>query len=142
MTDSPRIRARITHDPISLDELVDWVADRRAGAVVTFTGTTRDVESLHYEAYEEMAAQSLERIAAEVAAAHGAIALAVDHRLGDVPLTQPSVAIAVSSGHRPEAFAAARACIDRIKAEVPIWKKEVDGDSAQWVEGTPVETPR
>ena len=64
-------------------------------------------------------------------------AAAVEHRVGEVPLSEPSVAVAASAPHRGEAFAGAREIIDRVKAEAPIWKKEVEGDEERWVEGTP-----
>ncbi len=63
--------------------------------------------------------------------------MAVEHRVGDVPLSEPSVIVAASSPHRGEAFAGAREVIDRVKAEAPIWKKEVEGGEERWVEGTP-----
>ena len=66
----------------------------------------------------------------------GALAIAAEHRIGTVPLGEPSVIVAASSAHRPEAFEAARAAIDRIKAEAPIWKAEVEGGESRWVEGT------
>jgi molybdopterin synthase catalytic subunit len=62
--------------------------------------------------------------------------VAVEHRVGTVPLSEPSVIVAASAPHRGEAFAGARAVIDRVKAEAPIWKKEVDGEDERWVEGT------
>ena len=61
---------------------------------------------------------------------------AVEHRIGDVPLSEPSVIVAVSAPHRGEAFAGAREIIDRVKAEAPIWKKEIEGDDERWVRGT------
>lgn len=139
---TPRVHAEVTDSAPSLDAVASLVADPRAGAVVTFTGATRDVERLQYEGYAEMAQEVLEAIVGEVARAHGAIAVAAVHRLGDVPLGEASVVVAASAAHRPQAFSAAREAIDRIKAEVPIWKKEVDGDHAEWVEGTPVREPR
>ena len=63
--------------------------------------------------------------------------MAVEHRVGDVPLSEPSVIVAASSPHRGEAFTGAREVIDRVKAEAPIWKKEVEGGEERWVEGTP-----
>ncbi|HYN51146.1 MAG TPA: molybdenum cofactor biosynthesis protein MoaE, partial [Thermoleophilaceae bacterium] len=61
---------------------------------------------------------------------------AVEHRVGDVPLSEPSVIVAVSAPHRGEAFAGAREIIDRVKADAPIWKKEIDGAEGRWVDGT------
>jgi molybdopterin synthase catalytic subunit len=129
--------ARVTGDPLSLDALVALVRDPRAGAVVTFAGVTREVERLEYEAYAEMAEERIARIVEEAVAAHGLCAAAAEHRVGAVALGEPSVLVAVSAPHRPEAFAGARAIIDRVKAEAPIWKREVEGEDARWVEGTP-----
>lgn len=127
--------ARVSREPLSLDALVRRVRDPRAGAVVTFEGVTRDVERLEYEAYVEMAEERIAAIVAAAVAEHRLCAAAAEHRVGDVPLSEPSVAVAVSAAHRAEAFAGARAIIDRIKAEAPIWKKEVEGDEGRWVEG-------
>ncbi len=107
-----------------------------AGAVVTFQGVTRDVDLLEYEAYAEMAEERMAAIVADAVRRHGLCAAAVEHRVGDVPLSEPSVVVAASSPHRGEAFAGAREIIDRLKAEAPIWKKEVDGGEGRWVEGT------
>jgi molybdopterin synthase catalytic subunit len=127
---------RITSEPLSLDSLVTRVRDPRAGAVVTFEGVTREVEKLEYEAYVEMAEEKMAAIVAEAVERHGLCAAAAEHRVGDVPLSEPSVAVAVSAPHRGEAFAGAREIIDRLKAEAPIWKKEVEGGEGRWVEGT------
>jgi molybdopterin synthase catalytic subunit len=128
-------------EPIDPSELMRLVGDPAAGAIVTFTGTTREVESLDYEAYLEMATERIGRICEEVAAGHSLTAIAAAHRTGTVALGEPSVVVAVSAPHRPEAFAGAREAIDRIKAEAPIWKVEVDGADRRRVEGTlpPVE---
>ncbi len=123
---------RVTGEPLSLDVLVALVADGRAGAIVTFAGTTRDVDFLDYEAYTEMATAELERIVTEVASRHRVCAVAAEHRVGRVARGEASVLVAASSPHRPEAFAAARELIDEIKARAPIWKRE----SGEWVEGT------
>ncbi len=129
------LHARVTAEPLSVDALAAAVRDPRAGAVVTFSGVTRSVGSLEYEAYVEMAE---ERIAAIVLAAierHGLCAAAAEHRIGTVPLAEPSVIVAASAPHRGEAFAGARELIDRIKDEAPIWKKEIEGASGRWVPG-------
>ena len=84
-----------------------------------------------------------ERIAAIVAEAidrHGLEAAAAEHRVGTVPLGEASVLVAASAAHREEAFAGAREIIDRIKAEAPIWKKEVEAGGERWVEGSPPAT--
>ena len=129
------VHAAVRAEPLSLDGVTARVRDPRAGAVVTFQGVTRDVERLEYEAYAEMAEPRMEAIAAEALERHGLCAVAVEHRVGDVPLSAPSVIVAASSAHRGEAFAGAREVIDRVKAEAPIWKKEVEGGDERWVEG-------
>ena len=126
---------RVTEEPLSLGALAERVRDPRAGAVVTFQGITREVELLRYEAYVEMAEERLAAIAGEVLERHDLCAAAVEHRIGEVPLSEPSVAVAVSAPHRAEAFAGARAMIDRVKDEAPIWKQEVEGGERRWVEG-------
>src|SRR3954463_10045996 len=127
--------AKVTGNEISVDTLVRRVSDARAGAVVTFQGVTREVETLEYEAYVEMAEEKIAAIVAAAVEAHGLCAAAAEHRIGAVPLSEPSVIVAASSPHRGEAFAGAREIIDRIKAEAPIWKQEVEGDERRWVEG-------
>jgi molybdopterin converting factor subunit 1 len=123
---------RITSEPLSLEALRERVRDPRAGAIVTFEGVTREVEQLEYEAYAEMAQGQIAEIVAAAVARHGLCAAAAEHRVGVVPLSEPSVAIAVSAPHRAEAFAAAREIIDQVKALAPIWKKE----EGEWVRGT------
>ena len=128
--------ARVTTDALSVDDLIARVRDPRAGAVVTFQGVTREVDRLEYEAYAEMAKPRIEAILRDAIERHGLCAAAAEHRVGTVPLTEASVLVAVSAPHRGEAFAGARGVIDRIKAEAPIWKKEVAGGEGRWVEGT------
>jgi molybdopterin synthase catalytic subunit/molybdopterin converting factor small subunit len=129
-------RVRVTGDGLDVAAVAAAVRDPRAGAVVVFEGVTRDVDELDYEAYEEMAEPKLSAIAQEEAERHGLCAVAVEHRTGTVPLGEPSVIVAASAAHRGEAFAGARAVIDRVKAEAPIWKVEVDGADRRRVEGT------
>ena len=82
-------------------------------------------------------------IATEAVERHGLCAAAVEHRVGEVPLSEPSVIVAVSAPHRGEAFAGAREIIDRVKAEAPIWKKEIEGGEGRWVDGAaPTPPPR
>ena len=130
------VHARVTDEPLSLDALAARVRDPRAGAVVTFSGVTREVELLQYEAYTEMAEEKIAAILSDAVERHGLCAAAAEHRVGDVPLSEPSVIVAVSAPHRGEAFAGGREVIDRLKAEAPIWKKEVEGGEGRWVEGT------
>ena len=123
--------ARVTEEPLSVDRLVGLVADPRAGAVVTFLGVTREVDELQYEAYGPMAQREIERIVQTAIERHGLCAAAAEHRVGTVPLSQPSVAIAVSAPHREAAFEGGREIIDEIKARAPIWKRE----QGEWVAG-------
>jgi molybdopterin synthase catalytic subunit/molybdopterin converting factor small subunit len=111
-------------EPLSLDDLVARVRDPRAGAVVTFSGVTREVHFLEYEAYAEMADEQIEVIVADAIERHGLCRAAADHRIGRVELGEPSVIVAASAPHRDAAFAGAREIIDEIKARVPIWKCE------------------
>lgn len=126
------VHVRITTEPLALDPLVERVRDPRAGAIVTFTGVTREVDRLDYEAYAEMAQAEIERIVAEAVERHGLCAAAAEHRIGTVALSEASVAIAASAPHRAEAFAGAREIIDRVKAQAPVFKRE----RGEWVPGT------
>jgi molybdopterin synthase catalytic subunit len=129
------VHARITREPLSLQHVSRLVAHPAAGAIVTFQGATREVEKLDYEAYTEMAERRMREILGECLHAHGLQAIAAEHRVGPVPLGETSVIVAVSAAHREAAFAGAREAIDRIKAEAPIWKRELQGGDARWVEG-------
>jgi molybdopterin converting factor subunit 1 len=133
----PRVHVRVTAEPLSADRLNQLVATPHTGAIVTFQGTTRDVERLDYEAYEPMAEEKIAAILTEVLARHEIEGVAAEHRTGAVPRGEPSVIVAIAAAHRGPAFAAAREAIDRIKAEAPIWKREVEGERAEWVEGSP-----
>lgn len=124
--------ARVTDEPLTLDPLIERVRDPRAGAVVTFSGVTREVPQLDYEAYVEMAERKLAQIVEAAVERHGLCAAAAEHRIGVVPLSDPSVTVAASAPHRGEAFAGAREIIDEIKAQAPIWKKE----EGEWKAGT------
>jgi MoaE-MoaD fusion protein len=126
------MHVRVTTAPLSLDPLFELVRDPRAGAVVSFLGVTREVDQLDYEAYEPMAQRKIAKIVAAASDRHGLCAAAAEHRVGVVPLSEPSVAVVVSAPHRDEAFAGAREIIDEIKAQAPIWKKE----EGEWVQGT------
>ncbi len=133
-----RVHVAVGEQAPSVERLAALVADPRAGAIVTFQGVTREVSRLEYEAYPEMAREQIAAILADCIATHGLCAAAAEHRVGAVPLSEPSVVVAVSAPHRDEAFAGAREAIDRIKAEAPIWKVEVSADgSERRVAGTP-----
>eukprot|EP00929_Paragymnodinium_shiwhaense_P102700 TRINITY_DN65915_c0_g1_i1.p1 TRINITY_DN65915_c0_g1~~TRINITY_DN65915_c0_g1_i1.p1 ORF type:complete len:168 (-),score=30.46 TRINITY_DN65915_c0_g1_i1:273-776(-) len=131
----------ITHDTLSLDDMVKRVGDTGCGAVTTFLGTTRDnfngkeVVRLEYEAYEPMALKEMKKICDRVltdSRFSGVRRIACAHRLGLVPQGESSVVIAVGSEHRPEGFDACRFLIDELKAVVPIWKKEIYADGSSW----------
>jgi len=127
-----QVHARVTEDPISADSLIERVRDPRAGAIVTFHGITREVPALSYEAYTAMAERKMAEIVSAAIEGHGLCSAAAEHRVGTVPLSEPSVMVAASAPHRDAAFAGAREIIDEIKANVPIWKKE----EGEWVRGT------
>ncbi len=139
------VHAGVTDEPLSLERLSRLVSRPAAGAIVSFQGTTREVTRLEYEAYREMAEERIRAILHDCLDRHGLEAVAAEHRVGPVALGESSVIVAVSAAHRAEAFAGARQAIDRIKAEVPIWKREVvataDGERGRWVEGTPPPSP-
>ena len=133
----PRLHARLTAEPLSTDAAHRFCADPAAGAVVVFTGCVRNhaegraVGALHYEAYEERAQCQLDDLAAELARRHpAALAVWLEHRTGTLAVGEPSVVVGVGTGHRGEAFAAARDGIDTLKATVAIWKQE------HWRDGT------
>ena len=125
------LHVHIGEEPLALDPLIQRVRDPRAGAVVTFLGVTREVAELKYEAYTEMARVQIAEIVQRAIERHGLCAAAAEHRVGTVPLSEPSVAVAASAPHRDAAFAGAREIIDEIKARAPIWKKE----EGEWVQG-------
>ncbi|MEZ5098711.1 MAG: molybdenum cofactor biosynthesis protein MoaE [Thermoleophilia bacterium] len=130
---------RLTDQPLDLNAVVAEVADERAGAIATFTGTTRVqsrgrvVEYLDYEAYEGMAEQELERIATELLARYELCKVAIHHRIGRVGIGETSVVIAVSGPHRADTLAACRDAIDTLKETVPLWKKEVYEGGEEWI---------
>jgi molybdopterin synthase catalytic subunit len=130
---------RLSAKPLSLEAVVAEVADERAGAIATFTGTTRrqsrgrDVVHLDYEAYEGMAEQVMAQIAAELESRYSLCSVAIHHRVGRVGIGDTSVVIAVSAPHRADALAACRDAIDTLKERVPLWKKEVYEGGEEWI---------
>jgi molybdopterin synthase catalytic subunit len=124
--------------PLRLEEVVEAVAGEGLGGLVTFTGLVRGVshgrrvERLEYEAYQSMAEPSLARIGEEVGARHGC-RLAVVHRVGVLRPGEAAVVIACAAPHRAEAFRGCEEMLERLKREVPIWKREVFADGAEWV---------
>jgi molybdopterin converting factor subunit 1 len=130
---------RLSEEPLSLDEAVREVASDDAGAIATFTGTTRarsrgrEVVRLEYEAYEGMAEAEMERIAVGLQQRHSLIGIAIHHRVGVVGIGETSVVIAVSSAHRADALKACAEAIDTLKGTVPLWKKEIYVGGEEWV---------
>ena len=129
----------LSEEPLSLDRVVDEVRDQEAGAIATFTGTTRiqsrgrTVTHLDYEAYEGMAERVMAEIAEGLQARYELSAVAIHHRVGRVGIGETSVVIAVSAPHRQVALAACKDAIDELKERVPLWKKEVYSDGEEWI---------
>lgn len=130
----------LTSEPIDYHQLTEDVRNDNAGAVVLFLGTVREMTAgrqtvaLDYEAFPEMARAKMEQLEAEARDQWPVTEAGIIHRLGHLELGDISVAVAVSCPHRKDAFDAGRFLIDRLKEEVPIWKKEnwADG-STEWV---------
>jgi MoaE-MoaD fusion protein len=129
---------RVSDEPLDAARITDLVRRPGAGAVVTFEGTVRDVDFLDYEAYREMAEERMAAIVSESIERYGLEAAAAEHRVGRVALGEPGVVVAAAAAHREEAFAGAREIIDAIKAQAPIWKRELKGSEARWVSGDAV----
>jgi molybdopterin synthase catalytic subunit len=137
-----RISTEVRATALSVDECLRAVADPAAGGITVFIGTVRDedsdreVERLEYAAHPSAEAE-LERVTRAVAAEVPVIALAAQHRVGNLEIGDLAVVVAASAAHRGEAFAACRRLIDDLKATVPIWKHQVFGDGdSEWV-GSP-----
>lgn len=134
---APR-RFAVVDRPLELAEVLEAVASPGLGGIVTFTGTVRDetrgrrVVRLEYEAYRGMAEKKLAEIGAAVAAEHG-VEVAIVHRVGVLAPGDAAVVIACAAPHRTAAFRACEACIERLKKDVPIWKREVFEDGSEWV---------
>ena len=130
---------RLVREPIDLVAL--QATTPSDGALCLFVGVVRNenqgrvVLRLEYEAYEEMALPLMEEIAAETRSLYPVTDVRLVHRLGRLEIGEASVAVAVSSPHRAEAFAACRFAIDTLKAKVPIWKKEIYADGSDWLDG-------
>jgi molybdopterin synthase catalytic subunit len=131
---------KITTEPLSVQALNDLVKRASDGAVVTFDGIVRDnfdgrpVRALEYEAYAEMAEKKMAEIGTEVQRKFDVGEIAMMHRLGHLEIGESSIVIAVAAPHRHAAFEACAYAMDRVKEDVPVWKKEffADGD-AHWV---------
>ncbi len=139
--DSRTRGAFITKKQIDLNALYNHVAFPGAGAIITFSGVVRDnahgksVKHLEYEAYGEMAEATMRDIIAEIKSRWQDARVAMAHRIGRLEIGEASLVITVSAPHRPEAYAASRYAIERVKAILPVWKKEFATDGEHWVEG-------
>jgi molybdopterin synthase catalytic subunit len=133
----------LTTEELPIAAIYEWAVRPDCGAVVLFSGTVRDhadgrtdVTSLEYEAYEDAVIPSFEKIASETRVRFpDARRIAILHRTGTLALGESSVVVAVSSGHRPVAFDAARFAIDALKESAPIWKKENWSGGSDWGTG-------
>jgi molybdopterin synthase catalytic subunit len=138
----------VTREPIDAAGLLRHVRSDADGAVLLFAGVVRNhhegrsVEALAYEAYEEMAVGKMEMICQEVGARFEVGELAVAHRVGDLAIGDISVVIAVAAPHRDAAYKASREIIERVKTEVPIWKRERYSDGGEvWLDGAVPDVP-
>jgi molybdopterin synthase catalytic subunit len=137
--DADARHVRLQDAPLSLDRVIAAVTSPGVGGIVTFTGCVRRhsrgtiVERLEYEAYGEMAMRELLRLCDEIEREIAGAKLAVEHRVGTLAIGDLAVVIAAGAPHRAQAFEACRAMIDRLKDRVPIWKKEIGEDGAEWV---------
>ena len=131
----------VTADELDPGRVVEHVRRDEAGAIALFYGIVRDhnrgrkVMHLEYDAYPEMATKVMQRIADEVKERFNIAETAIQHRTGRLEVGETSLLVAVSSAHRKEAFEACHALVDRLKEEVPIWKKEVFEGGEEWIEG-------
>ncbi len=138
--DGPIIVTGLQHEPLDVTTLVQAIRRPDCGGLVVFEGTARTrsegrtVLRLEYEAYERRALPQLRALAEEVAARFALGGVVAVHRVGTVEVCEPAVVVAAAAPHRRQAFAAAQQLIDRTKAEVAIWKKEVFAQGhASWV---------
>lgn len=132
--------AAISDTTLSLDAHAMAVADPRHGAISTFVGVVRnhdpsvdgEVTHLEYSAHPD-AGEIIDRIAGEVEITHG-VTIAVSHRIGMLAVGDPAIVVAAASAHRAEAFAACRDVVERVKTELPVWKREILADGSHtWV---------
>ncbi|QEF97236.1 Molybdopterin synthase catalytic subunit [Stieleria maiorica] len=139
------IDIRLVQTPIELSDWSSKIDDPDTGAHAWFAGVTRRktttkagrvriTQTLHYQAHESMALVQLQQLAEEAKRTYSLAAVVIVHRLGEVPLGQASVLVGCSSAHRRDAFAALPWIMDRLKADVPIWKRETFADdSTEWI---------
>ena len=134
---------KVGPERIDISALLAEVSRDASGAIVLFLGTVRDhsdgkegVTHLEYEVYAEVVEEKIAEIVEEASGKWPVLAVAVEHREGEVAVGEASVAVAVSSAHRADAFEAARFVIDELKARAPIWKKEFWPGGAEWSRGS------
>jgi molybdopterin synthase catalytic subunit len=133
---------RICDEELDPIRVLDAVRDPACGAVASFLGTVRnrsdgkEVLGLEYEVHETMALRQFELLGRSLREAHEITGIVIHHRRGEVPVGAASVAIAVSAPRRRDALAACAAAIERLKRDVPIWKKETYRDGHRWIEGS------
>ncbi len=133
------LQVDLTDDPIDVSRMLSRVASKRAGAAILFTGTTRQetdgltTDWLEYDAYRPLAKRELARLSGQAIRRFKIVKCFIVHRLGKVSVGEVSIAIAISAVHRAEAFASASWLMDRIKVEVPIWKRQVNDSESFWV---------
>ena len=138
---------KITEKPIDVQRVIETASARGAGAVNVFIGTVRDLAHdkkvvwLEYEAYESMAVAETRKIIELAANRWALLGWAVSHRVGTLKPGEVAVAVAVSTKHRKESFEACQFIIDKLKENVPIFKKEVFEDGEEWVSARPTSAP-
>ncbi|HEU4610516.1 MAG TPA: molybdopterin converting factor subunit 1 [Kofleriaceae bacterium] len=137
--DVPCRHVELTDRTLSLDRCINAVRGPGMGGIVTFTGMVRlhsrgtTIDHLEYEAYAPMAVKVMTELCDEIEREIPGTRIAVEHRVGNLAIGDVAVVIAAAAPHRAEAFTACRAMIDRLKDRVPIWKKELSVDGAEWV---------
>lgn len=128
----------LTRHPLDIKDLLAEVQGPERGGTCVFLGSVRtddDVTAIDYSAYEPMAFAEIERMLAEAQTQWPTARVMLQHRLGEIPVGETSIAIAAAAPHREEAFAACRYVIEEVKKRLPIWKKELHADgSPTWVE--------
>ncbi|CAJ2503876.1 Uu.00g112700.m01.CDS01 [Anthostomella pinea] len=129
----------LTHDHLSVQNIMDRVRSPQAGAIVLFAGTTRDnfagkpVKELQYSAYNALALRTMLSICKELVTKHHLTSMAMVHRLGTVPIGEESILIAASSPHRQAAWRAGEEALEDCKNRVEVWKREeFEGEAGVW----------
>jgi len=137
------LKVKVGYELDSLPSLIEHLKESsdEVGAIAIFIGVVRGVSSggrvlkLSYEAHETLAHKVLENIVEDVKRKYGLIDVIAEHKIGDVPVGEDIMYVLVASRHREEAYKALTELVDRIKREVPIWKKEYTDKSVRWILG-------